>query len=326
MEPIRNGASRPLYSRPLSKQFDKDLGGSVPEGEDGAYDAYASGPPDTFEQEEIQTDEELFALDREGEEGEEESDGARNASCRELSGRISRFVHRTAPLLQRIARQASPLVSSAVERAFKRSRQPFQPVEDETVFEAAQEPFEHEYEYVAKEDGKGWEQDEFAAQDEWETSPVSALSQPQQAAAILADAAAQAPHETEAAALIAAATISLLPVSDRVALQSLLPALVRGAATLTRLLRQRRGTRPAVRTIPFIVQQTAATLTKHLRTGRSVSVQTAAQTFASQTRQMLGQPDWVEHILQQTAYLSQGGIPPMQSSGRGRARPRSMTS
>ena len=71
---------------------------------------------------------------------------------------------------------------------------------------------------------------------------------------------AAVPHsaqtEAEAEAMIGAASIAAICPRDRAALRRVLPHMVRGAAVLTRILRRRRITRPAVRTVPTIVAAT----------------------------------------------------------------------
>src|SRR5206468_517482 len=78
----------------------------------------------------------------------------------------------------------------------------------------------------------------------------AAPTQTQALAELMAAVASQARTEAEAEAMAGAATVSAISPADRAALRVVLPHLVRGTAILTRILRQRRITRPAVRAVP----------------------------------------------------------------------------
>ena len=109
-------------------------------------------------------------------------------------------------------------------------------------------------------------------------------------AEVMAEAAAGAHLEAEAEAMVGAAAVTTLSAADRAALRRLIPHLVRGAAVLTRLLRRRRITRPAVRTVPLIVRQTARTLRRRAASGAPVTRRVAGQVMGSVTRKVLGNP------------------------------------
>jgi hypothetical protein len=109
-------------------------------------------------------------------------------------------------------------------------------------------------------------------------------------AEVMAEAAAGAHLEAEAEAMTGAAVVTTLSAADRAALRQLIPHLVRGAAVLTRMLRRRRITRPAVRTVPTIVRQTARALRRRAAAGAPVSRKTAAKVMGTVTRKVLGSP------------------------------------
>jgi hypothetical protein len=105
----------------------------------------------------------------------------------------------------------------------------------------------------------------------------------------LAEAATRTENEAEAAAFIG----SLLPLAARrfpqvssVLLRSS-PNLLRGLTGATRILRQNPATRPLVRTLPTIVNRTAANLNHQLNHGKRITPKTALRSFAYQTYQML---------------------------------------
>jgi hypothetical protein len=109
-------------------------------------------------------------------------------------------------------------------------------------------------------------------------------------AEVMAEAAAHEHHEAQAEAMIGAAVVTVLSPKDRRALRRLLPHLVRGAAVLTRVLRRRRATRPAVRAVPTIIRRTVATLKKQAAAGKPVTRRAAARAAATEVRRVLGNP------------------------------------
>jgi hypothetical protein len=84
-----------------------------------------------------------------------------------------------------------------------------------------------------------------------------------------------------------------------------LPHLVRGTAVLTRILRRRRITRPAVRTVPTIVRRTAQTLARRAAAGQPVTRRTAARVMATQTRRVIGSPRTCATALQRNVRAAQ---------------------
>jgi hypothetical protein len=109
-------------------------------------------------------------------------------------------------------------------------------------------------------------------------------------AEMMAEVAASAYHEAEAEAMAGAAVVTVLSPADRAAVRRLIPHLVRGAAVLTRLLRRRRLTRPALRTVPLIVRHTVRTLRRRAAAGQPVTRRTAGQVMGATTRRVLASP------------------------------------
>src|SRR5262249_39676466 len=116
-------------------------------------------------------------------------------------------------------------------------------------------------------------------------------------AELMAEMAAGAHLEGEAEAMAGAAVVTTLSPTDRVALRRLIPHPIRGAAVLTRLLRRRRITRPAVRTVPTIVRQTARTLRRRAAAGAPVTRRTAGRVMGLVTRKVLGNPRVCAHVI-----------------------------
>jgi hypothetical protein len=106
----------------------------------------------------------------------------------------------------------------------------------------------------------------------------------------MAAVASRAQTEAEAEAMIGACTVATISPADRAALRRILPHLVRGSAILTRILRRRRITRPAVRAVPSIVRRTARTLANRAAAGQPVTRRTAGRVMAAQTRRVLSNP------------------------------------
>jgi hypothetical protein len=193
----------------------------------------------------------------------------------EFIRRIRKFARRLTPALKPLLRAAVPIVSTAVGG----------PAGGLIAKGATQLLREGEMEYEDEFEGEWEGEDEFEG--EFEAPPVTAQhAQAEMMAAI----AARTPSEAEAEAMIGAALVSSLSPRDRAALRRVLPHMIRGVAILARILRRRRITRPAIRTIPTIVHRTARTLSQRAAAGKPVSPRTAGQVMARQTQRVLGNP------------------------------------
>jgi hypothetical protein len=109
-------------------------------------------------------------------------------------------------------------------------------------------------------------------------------------AEVMAEGAAQEYHEGNAEAMVGAAVITTLSPGDRRGLRLLLADLVRGTAVLTRILRRRRITRPAIRAVPTIVRRTVRSLKRQAAQGKPITRRAAAKAAAVQVRRVLGNP------------------------------------
>jgi hypothetical protein len=116
------------------------------------------------------------------------------------------------------------------------------------------------------------------------------LSHNEALAEMMAEAASQEMHEGEAEAMAGAATVTVISPADRRALRRILPYLVRGTAILTRILRKRRITRPAVRAVPTIMRRTVKSLKRQAAKGIPITRKHAARAAAKQIRRVLGSP------------------------------------
>jgi hypothetical protein len=244
-------------------------------------------------------------------------------------GRIARgigsFVRRAAPILRSVARIAAPIVGTAIggpfgtilgrvasqalgEEEFEQHElahefehpelaHEFEHPELAHEFELEQHEYEHPelaHEFEHPELAHELEQHEFEHHEsahevaheiaQHETTHHEAVAE------MMAEMAAHEHHEGQAEAMIGGAVVTVLSPKDRRALRGLLPHLVRGAAVLTRILRRRRATRPAVRAVPTIMRRTVATLKRQAAAGRPVTRQAAGRAAAVEVRRVLSSP------------------------------------
>jgi hypothetical protein len=244
---------------------------------------------------------------------------------RKLARGVGRFVSKAAPILRSVAKIAVPMVAGAVGGPFGAilGRVATQALGEEELMgeDELAGLHEDELEAVLHEDEVGMHhedeagmhhEDELAALHEeevgmhHETSPevlpelgahheVGAAHElgggaHEVLAEMMAESAALAQHEAEAEAMAGGSVVAVLSAADRAALRRLLPQLIRGVAVLTRILRRRRITRPALRTVPTIFRQTVRALRRRLAAGQPVTRRLAGQVLASNTRRILSSP------------------------------------
>jgi hypothetical protein len=249
---------------------------------------------------------------------------------------IGRFVRRAAPILRSVARIAAPMVGTAIGGPFGAilGRVASQALGEEELGAHEWEHHEHAHEFEEELGAHEWEHHEHAHEfeeelgaHEWEhhehahefeeefehhesaqeiaheiahheTTHHEALAE------IMAEAAAHEQHEAQAEAMIGAAVVTVLSPRDRRALQRLLPHLVRGAAVLTRILRRRRATRPAVRAVPTIMRRTVSTLKRQAAAGRPITRRAAGRAAAVEVRRVLGSPSACAAAIRQSVRAS----------------------
>ncbi len=176
---------------------------------------------------------------------------------------FGRLLKRAAPVLRTLAKTAGPLVATAVggPAAGALARAVTSQLEGE--FE---EELESEFEEMA-------------------TAPMTGA---QALGEYLAAQAASAATEGEAEAMAGVAAYMSLRPRDRRDLERMLPALLRGTAVLTRLLRSNRHSRPAVRLVPGIVDGAARAVLRRGAAGRPISPLQVARALGSATNRVLG--------------------------------------
>jgi hypothetical protein len=227
-------------------------------------------------------------------------EGEYEDEAEEFFGSIARFVRKNAPLLKKVARIAAPMVGTAfggplggslASMAVKALGEGEFELEGELEGE-----FEGESEYEDELEDEGEEFDlggvigGLLGEGEFEDEAAYSMTEAEAMAEMMAAVAAGANSEAEAEAMIGAATVTVLSARDRAELRRLLPHLVRAACVLTRLLRRDRRARPALRTVPYIVQSTARDLSRRAAAGRPVNRRVAAKVMSRKTRGVLGSP------------------------------------
>jgi hypothetical protein len=201
---------------------------------------------------------------------------------RRIGRGIGGFVRRAAPVLRSVARVAAPLVGTAVGGPL-----------GGMIGKAAGSMLEGEGEFEYEMEGEF--EGEYEAELEGE---MEAMTSSQATAEFMAAVAASAQSEAEAEAMAGAATVASIRGEDLATLRRVLPSIVEGTAVLTRVLRRRRSTRPAVRVVPTVVRRTASTLVRRAAAGQPVTRRTAARVMAQQTRAVLSRPNVCGQALQ----------------------------
>jgi hypothetical protein len=248
--------------------------GEGPLGEyEGVHESLREGPLGEFENEQfLQGESEFEGL------GEFEGEQFFGKAFKKIGG----FIKKAAPILKSVARVAAPLVGTAVGG----------PLGGALGSMAGKLLGESELE------GEFELEMESESEAEMEAALRAPLTEHQALGELMAAAASRAVTDMEAEAQIGSSIAISLSAADRNALRAVLPSLNRGVAVLTRILRRRPATRPAVRVIPAIIKRSAVTLRKQAAAGQPITRQTAARAVAKQTRRVLGTPSVCARAIQ----------------------------
>jgi hypothetical protein len=184
---------------------------------------------------------------------------------------VKGFVKRAAPVLKAVARTAAPLVGTAIGG----------PAGAALGGLASRLLKESEYEFEGECEGECEGESE---------AELEAFGPTDPAAELMAATAARKRSTPTATALTSAATIATMRPSDQAALRAILPHMIRGTEILTRILRKRAITRPAVRVVPTIMRRSTKILKKRAAAGKPVTRAVAGRVVAAQTRKVLGSP------------------------------------
>ena len=188
-------------------------------------------------------------------------------------GGFKKLLKKALPVLKQVAKVAAPIVGGAIGG----------PIGGKIGSMAANLLGESEYEGALGE--AEWE-----SEAEMEAVMEGPLTEQQALGELMAAAASKAVTDMEAEAQIGSSSVIVLSPEDRHALRAVLPALNRGTAVLTRILRRRYETRPMVRVVPTIVKRTAVVLRNRANAGYPITKKAAARAMASQTRKVLATP------------------------------------
>ncbi|HEX8152884.1 MAG TPA: hypothetical protein VF698_07160, partial [Thermoanaerobaculia bacterium] len=210
-------------------------------------------------------------------------------------GAFKKIAGRALPFIKKIAQKAAPLVASAVGG-------PLGGPLASLVSGALREDEDFGEGFDMEDFGEGFgDMEDEGAQGELEAVLESPLNETQALGEMMAAIASRASTDTEAEAQMGGAISLSLSPEERRALRDVLPAITRGAAVLTRILRRHPSTRSAVPTVVPIVKRTAVILKKRAESGRPVTKKTAAKAMARQTRKVLGTPSICSKAIRRNA-------------------------
>jgi hypothetical protein len=165
---------------------------------------------------------------------------------------------------------------------------------------------------------------------EYELNPIKRVY-PDAMMEHLAHAAMEAENEQEAAEqffpLIGLAAAKLLPLAAKAGAKLLpklmksAPKLIRGVSNMTRSLHRNPRTRPLLRTMPTIVNNTMNNLARQAASGRPITSQRAVRTLAQQANRVLSNPQRCAQAYRRSRTLDRqmhrvGGVP-AGSRGKG---------
>jgi hypothetical protein len=196
------------------------------------------------------------------EEWEIEGEGEAEEEAEEFFRGLGRAFRRAAPFLKTLAKTVGPLVATAVggPAAGALTRAVTSQLEGEM-----EEEIEGEFEEMA----------------------AAPLTGGQALSEYLAARAAGSESEAEAEAMAGVAAYLALSPRDRRDLEGMLPALLRGAAVVTRLLHGNRRTRQAVRLMPGIVDGAARTVLRSAASGQPADPVEIGQVLGAATSRVL---------------------------------------
>jgi hypothetical protein len=231
-------------------------------------------------------------------EGEFEGEQFFGKKLRGILGSVAGAVKRAAPMLQKIAAVAAPLVQKVVSGPLASRIANIGNIAGQvgnvanSVSGIAKSFLPPGFSFEGEGEGEFEFEMEFESESEAEFESVMSgpLTEQQALGELMAAAASRAVSDMEAESQIGAGTMIALSPHDRRALRAVLASLNRGSAVLTKMLRRHRITAPYVRTVPTIVSRTAVALKKHAASGRPLTRQVAGRAMAAQTRRVLGSP------------------------------------
>ena len=229
-------------------------------------------------------------------EGEFEGEQFFGKKLRGILGSVAAGVKRAAPILQKVAGIAAPLVQKVVSGPLASRIAQIGNIAGQagnvanSISGIAKSFLPPGFSFEGEGELEFEMEFESESEAEFEAVMSGPLTEQQALGELMAAAASRAASDMEAESQIGAGTMIALSAHDRRALRAVLASLNRGSAVLTKLLRRHRITAPYVRTVPTIVSRTAVTLRKQADAGRPVTRQMAGRAMALQTRRVLGSP------------------------------------
>lgn len=93
------------------------------------------------------------------------------------------------------------------------------------------------------------------------------------------------------------------------------PKLIQGASKIGRAMFRNRRTRPLLKTMPKIMENTVSNLTRQAAQGKPITQKCAVQTLARQTAQVLGKPKVAANVMKRSRVIHSKRCPHCRSQG-----------
>lgn len=211
--------------------------------------------------------------------GEDEDESEQFSFGKIFSG-ISNFAKKAAPILKQVAKVAAPMVGTAFGGPLGGM------LGDAAASALGEGEYELEDEYEDEDEGE----DEDEQEAELEAEMEGPLTHSEALGELMCAVASRAKTDEEAEAMVGACAATMLSRADRRELRRVLPYMIRAVALLQKMLRRRKGTRPAIRAIPTIIKRSATAMSNRVKSGRPLTRKAAGRTMARQTRKVLSSP------------------------------------
>ncbi|HEV2708527.1 MAG TPA: hypothetical protein VGV59_21615 [Pyrinomonadaceae bacterium] len=245
-------------------------------------------------------------------EGEYEGEFEGEMEAEEFFGRLAGLARRAAqsPALRSIGLQAARAALGGLSRTGGVGGLAANVIGGMLPQQEFEGEFEGELEFEGEGEYEGEYEDEFEFEGEFE-GEFEAFSNPQsrlQTEALMAhlgNAAASAESEEEAEAFLGALVPLAAQLIPRVApiVMRAAPQLINGVASAARTLMNSPTTQQLVRTLPTIAKNTVGAIARQVADGRPVTVQSAVQTLARQTANVIGNPQQATRAYQRNKSL-----------------------
>jgi hypothetical protein len=239
-------------------------------------------------------------------EGEYEGEFEGEMEAEEFFGRLAGLARRAAqsPALRSIGLQAARAALGGLSRTGGVGGLAANVIGGMLPQQEFEGEFEGEFEFEGEGEYEGEYEGEFEGEFEAFSNPQSRL-QTEALMAHLGNAAASAESEEEAEAFLGALVPLAAQLIPRVApvVMRAAPQLINGVANAARTLMNSPTTQQLVRTLPTVAKNTVGAIARQVANGRPVTVQSAVQTLARQTANVIGNPQQATRAYQRNKSL-----------------------